>query len=170
MTSSGTGSDLAGFEKIPQRLQLLPRWRIVNPVDQGRLAVFQALGRRHVGLDHHLFDELVRFQALGNIDACDPPLVVEADLALGQIEIERFTPVSRGSQRKISVPQGLQRRLHQRRGLLVRVAVERCLGLLVGELGRRPHQRPQKRVAALVAMLVIDHPNGETGAIFAFPE
>ena len=60
----------------------------MNPVDQRRLLRFEGFRRGDVRLDHELFDELVRFEALGDHHARHKPAFVEDDLALRQVEIE----------------------------------------------------------------------------------
>ena len=88
----------------------------MHAVDDGRALGFQRLGGGDVGLDHELFDQPVRLEPLGRDDALDPAVVVEQDLALGQIEIERLAPVAGGRQRGIGGPQRLERALQQRLG------------------------------------------------------
>jgi hypothetical protein len=52
-------------------------------------------------------------------------------------------------QAAIGLPERLQDRFQQRSGLVVRRAVDRRLGLLVGQLRRRAHDDAVERVAAL---------------------
>ena len=47
-------------EEVGQRLQLLRAGRVVDAVDQGGAELLQGLGGADVGLDHELFDQLVR--------------------------------------------------------------------------------------------------------------
>ena len=70
----------------------------------------------------------------------------------------------------IGGPQGLQDGLQQRAGHIVRLAVDRGLGLLVGELGGRTHQAADELVAALAPLGVEHHPHGQAGAGLAEPQ
>ena len=76
------------------------------------------------------------------------PSLVDQDLALGKIEIERLAPVARCSQRSVGGPQRLERAFEQRLGLGARTAVDGGLRFLVGQLGGRAHHGAQEGVAA----------------------
>ena len=140
----------------------------MHPVDDRRALGFQGLGRGDVGLDHELFDQAVRGQPVGRDDALDPAVLVDQDLALGEIEIERLAPVARSRQRGIGGPERFEGPFQQRLGLGARTAVDGGLRLLVGQLGGRAHHGAQERVPLLVAVAVEDHACNETGPLFAF--
>ena len=50
----------------------------------GVLLLLQGLGGRDIGLDHDLFDQPVRLEALAGETSVDDALLVEHDLALRQ--------------------------------------------------------------------------------------
>ena len=76
-------------EESRERLELLLRGRVVDAVDQRRALRLERLGRGDIGCDHELLDQAVRIEPGGLDDAPDAAFVVEQDLALGQVEVER---------------------------------------------------------------------------------
>ncbi len=91
----GASYDIERLQEIAQARELLLRGLIVNAIDDGRAFTFERLGRGDVGLDHELLDQAVCGEPLRRHDAGDLPLLVEHDLALGQIEIEGRALVAR---------------------------------------------------------------------------
>ena len=79
----------------------------------------------------------------------DHALVVEHDLALGQVEIERAALVARLGHGVIGGVERAQDGFEHRAGLVVGMAIDGGLGLLVAELGSRAHQHAMEAVAAL---------------------
>ena len=108
----------------------------MDAVDQPLALRLQRLGRRDIGLDHELFDELVRIEPVGHDDAVDRAVRLEQDLALGQVELQRLARVAAALQDLIGRPQRLQHAVEDRPGGVVGVAVDRRLRLRIGELGR----------------------------------
>ena len=112
-----------------------------------------ALRRGDVGSDHIILDQPVGVEPVARRDRGDPPLLVEHDLAFGQVEFERPALAARGEQRAPARPQRLQRgidelgrhpaldRRHRtgRRGnfdpVLIR-RVDRRLRVFIGDVGR----------------------------------
>ena len=66
----------------------------MNAVDDGCALAFQRFGCRYICLDHEFFNEPVRGQPLRYVDTFDLTLVVEHNLALGQIKVQRFAAVT----------------------------------------------------------------------------
>ena len=69
--------------------QLLEGRLVVHPVEQGCAAIFQRLRGGHVGEDHELLDQAMRIKPFGHDHAVDGAVLLQQDLALGQVEIER---------------------------------------------------------------------------------
>ena len=81
------------LQEFAQRFLLGQRWRVVDAVDQRLALCLQRFGGRDIGLDHELFDELVRVEPVGNDDAVDRAVRLEQDLALGQVEFQRLAGI-----------------------------------------------------------------------------
>jgi hypothetical protein len=151
-------------------MQLLVRGGVVHPVDQRRALGLQRLGGADVGLDHHLLDQLVGFEGgRGVIEVTSPSALSTIlrsllSMASGLRAARPFFMVSIGG------PQRRQDGVHQRAGLLARLAVGGGLGLLVGQLGGRAHQAAHEAVAGLAARLVEHHPHRQAGAVLAFAQ
>ena len=79
--------------------------------------------------------------------AVDGAVRLEHDLALRQVEIERVALVAGALERAIGGVERPQHAVEQRRGRVVRAAVDRRLRLRVVELGRRAHQHAMKACA-----------------------
>ena len=97
----------------------------------------QRFGGRDIGEDHEFLDQPMRLQPLGPTHALEASLVVENELALRQIEIERVAPFAFDPDRGMRGPERLEDALEERRRRLVRSAVDRGLSLFVGEPARR---------------------------------
>ena len=76
----------------------------MDAVDQPLALGLQRFGRRDIGLDHELFDELVRVEPVGNDDAVDRAVRLEQDLALGQVELERLARIAAALQHLVGGP------------------------------------------------------------------
>ena len=92
------------LQELAQRFLLGERGRVVDAVDQPLALRLQRLGRCDIGLDHELFDELVRVEPVGHDDAVDRAVGLEQDLALGQVELERLARVAAALQHLIGGP------------------------------------------------------------------
>ena len=142
----------------------------MHAIEQGRTLLFQRFGRRNVGGDHHFFDQAVGRQALRYPDILDHPLLIENNLALGQVELERAAPVAGGGHGVVGGKERAQDGLEQRAGLVIGLAVNGGLGLLIAELGRRAHQYAVEAVAALASIGTKHHAHGERRARLALLE
>jgi hypothetical protein len=83
-----------GGEELGQRIDLFGRGRIVNPEQQRRFSGFKRFSRRHIGLDHELFDQLVSIEPHRGNNALDLAVVVQDQLALWQVKFERLALVT----------------------------------------------------------------------------
>ncbi len=154
-----------GGEEVRQREQLLLARRVVHAIEQGGLLLFQGFGRADIGLDHHLFDQLVRRQGLALLDRHHLALGVEADAALLGFDLQRRAGLAADLHGGVGGPQRAQDRLQQRAGLVVGLAVDGRLGLFVGQLGGRAHQAAHEPVVDLLAAAVELHAHRQAGAV-----
>ena len=92
-----------GGEEVRQRRDLLFARTIVHAVDQRPRFGFECLRRADVGLDHEFFDELVRIEAFALLHACDLA-VLEHDLVLGAVDLERIARFARPATRNDTPP------------------------------------------------------------------
>ena len=76
----------------------------MDAVDQALPLGLERLGRGDIGLDHELFDELVRVEPLGHDDAVDRAVGLEQDLSLGQVELERLARIAAALQHLVGRP------------------------------------------------------------------
>ena len=100
--------DLERLEVILERNQLLAARRLVVAVHDRRLLRLQRLGRRHVGRDHVILDQLVRIEPLARRHRQNAPLFVEHHPALRQIEVERPPLLPSREHRLPASPKGFQ--------------------------------------------------------------
>ena len=80
----------------------------------------QRLGGGDIGEDHELLDQPMRVEPLRPANAGETPLLVENELALGQVEIERIAPLALDLDRGVGGVERLQHGLEERRRRLVR--------------------------------------------------
>ena len=159
-----------GGQEVGQGVDLLLAGRVMYPIDQGRPASLEGLGRADVRLDHHLFDQLVRWQDRSAADGSDPALGVHHDPALGALDGQgRAGPPGR-QEPVVGGVEGLQDRLQQGPGHIVGAPLNGRLGLFVGQLGGGSHQSPHESVPGLPPRGVEDHPNGKAGPVLAGPK
>ena len=64
----------------------------MDAVEPGHVARVEELRHRLVGEQHELLDDAVRDVPLGGDDRLDPPLLVEHDLRLVEVEVDRAEP------------------------------------------------------------------------------
>ena len=133
----------------------------MGAVDQLLLLLLQRLRRRHIGEDHELLDQLVGVKARRHDHPVHGSIGIQQDLAFGQIKIERRALGALDLQGLIGGPEGTQHGLDDRRGDVIHMAVNRRLGLGIGELGRRAHHDAVEGMAALAPLLADDHAHGE---------
>ncbi|ODS03502.1 hypothetical protein AUC71_09280 [Methyloceanibacter marginalis] len=153
-----------GRKELAQRHELLLRGCVMHAIDQRRALGFERLGRGYVRLDHELFDEAMGVEPGRGRDGADLSLVVEQDLTLRQIEVERSPFGARQDEAGIGAPQRAQHRVEQRPRGLVGPAVDGGLGLLVAQACRRAHQRAEEAMTELSPASVENHAYGEAGA------
>ena len=84
--------------------ELLLRGRVVDAIDQRRPLCFERFGRSDIGGDHELLDQTMGIEPGRADDAAHAALVVEQDLPLGQIEVERRALGARQGQARIGAP------------------------------------------------------------------
>ncbi len=106
---------------------------LVDAVDRGHLPPLQFRRDGLVGEQHELLDEAVRVVALGRGDGLDLPFLVQPDLGLGQVEVDRSpapAAVTKPLEQAVHVPQHrddlrldrpVQRRLPGQDGVHARV-------------------------------------------------
>ncbi len=146
--------DLEGLQIILERDQLLAARRLVDAVHDRRLLRLQRLGRRDIGGDHIILDQLVRVEPLARRDREDPALLVEHHPPLRQVELQRRPFRPRRGTARASRPRAARRAFDQRpvgrldlrhragRGgdldPLASSGVDRRLRVLIGDVGRDP--------------------------------
>ena len=81
-------------EELDEIVELLDARRVVRAIEQRRLLRFQRLGGGDIGEDHELLDQPVRVEPFRPAHAGEPPVLVEDELPLGQVEIERIAPLA----------------------------------------------------------------------------
>ena len=82
----------------------------MHAVDQGRAAFLKGLGRRDIGLDHELLDELMSIEALGVEHPLDDAMRIEKNFPLRQVEFKRLAACARLAQGIVGLPQRLAAR------------------------------------------------------------
>ena len=66
----------------------------MGAIEQRRMRGLQRFGGGDIGEDHEFLDQPMRLQPLGPAHANEASLVVENELALRQIEVERIAPLA----------------------------------------------------------------------------
>ncbi len=157
-------------EEVGQGLDLLRRGGVVHAVDQGRAALLQGLGGRHVRLDHHLLDQPVGLERDAGRDGGDATILADDDPPLRAGDLQGRAGVAALLQAGVSLPERSQHPVHQGSGLVVGIAVDGGLGLIVGELGCRAHQAALEAVAGFPAGAVEHHPHRHAGPVLALAQ
>ena len=153
--------DADGAEKLDQIVELLDARRVVGAIKQRGMRGFERLGGGDIGEDHELLDQPMRLEPLRPPHVLEPPFGIENELALGQIEIERIALLTLDFDDRIGGVERLEHGVDQRLCRLVRPTVDRRLGLLVRELGRRAHHDAVELVRALAPVGAEDHAQRE---------
>ena len=136
------GAELVGLgqlevergEEIAQRHHALGRGGVVDAIEEERALKLAGLGRRHVGEDHELLDQLMGVEAPRRDDAVERAVGLEHELALGDVEGQRLAGIASLRCRSVGGPQRSQHALDQRAGGVVGMAVDRGLRLGVVQL------------------------------------
>src|SRR5690554_747656 len=104
-------------------------------------------------------------QPLWHPDIENHALVVQHDLALGQVKLQWAAMVAGMDHDIIGSVKRAQDRIEQWTGLLVNLAINGGLDLLIAEFGSRTHQNAMKAVVALAAIGTNHHADsqGSTG-------
>src|SRR5690606_20466709 len=76
-------------EEVRDRGDLLIARPVMDAIDLRAALLLQRLRGADIGLDHEFFDQLVRIEALAPLHARDLA-VLENDLVLGRIDLERL--------------------------------------------------------------------------------
>ena len=76
----------------------------MDAIDQRRALGFERLGRSDIGGDHEFLDQTVRIEPGRADDRPHPALVVEQNLALRQVEVERRAVGAGEGQARIGAP------------------------------------------------------------------
>ena len=126
---------------------------------------FERLGGGDIGEDHELLDQPMRVEPLRPAHVLEAPFGIENKLALGQIEVERIAVLPLDFDDRICGVERLEHGLDKRLCRLVRPTVDRGLGLLVRELGRRAHHDAVKLVRTLASVGAEDHAQRERGPV-----
>jgi len=155
-------SQAEGLEEVLQRHQLVGAWGVVHAIDHRRAPPLQGLGGADVGLDHEFFDEFVRLQRDAHGDRRHLAVVAEDHPPFLGGDLERGPPGAAFRQGSVGAPQRLQHRIEQRLRRRIGDAVDRRLGLFVGQARRRAHQGAFEPMRALLARGVEDHPHGQS--------
>ena len=151
-------------------VDLLLAGRVMYPIDQGRPAGLEGLGRTDVRLDHHLFDELVRWQDRAAADRSDPALGVHHNPALRALDGQGRAGPPRGQEPVVGGVEGFEDGLQQGAGHIIGGPLNGGLGLFVGQLGGGSHQSPHESVPGLPPRGVEDHPHGNASPVLAGPK
>ena len=153
--------DADGAEELDQVVELLDARRVMGAIEERRMRGFERLGGGDIGEDHEFLDQPMRLEPLRPSHVLEPPLAVENELALGQIEIERVAPFALDLDR----PNGRRRAASARcRGAASssRPAARRSrLSLLVRKLGGGAHHDAVELVRALAPVGAEDHAHRE---------
>ena len=130
----------------------------------------ERLGGGDIGENHEFFDQPMRLEPLRPPDARETPVLVEDQLALGQVEIERIAPDALDLDHRVGGIKRLQNAVEERRRRFVRPALDGGLRLFIGELRRRAHHDPVEGMRALAAVRAEHHAHRERRPVFERPE
>ncbi|MND59648.1 hypothetical protein D3C80_508500 [compost metagenome] len=157
-------------EKLTQAFLLCECRRIVNTEDQRLATCFKHFSRGHIGLNHELFDELMRIKPFRHDDLIDLAVRCQQNFLFWKVQLERFTGIATTLQCCIGVPQRLENGIEYRCGLIVGRTVNRCLCLRIGQFCSRTHQNAVELVRLLVTVGIEHHTHCKCRAIFQFTQ
>ena len=138
-----------------------------SEIDERRVRPLERLGGSHIGEDHEFFDQAMRVEPLRRDDPVHRAIRFEQDLAFRQIEVERVACIARGLERPVGGIERLDHIRQQRRGHVVRPAVDCGLRLRVGELCGGAHQHAMKAMRVFAAVGGDDHAHRECRPVLA---
>ena len=153
-------------QELDEIVELLDARRVMRAVEKRRMRRFQRLGGGDIGEDHEFLDQTMRLEPLRPSDAGEPPLLVEDQLALGQVEIERVPTLALDLHDGVRGVERLQHAFEERRRRLVRPSVDRGLRLFVRQPGGRAHHDAMESMRALAAVSAEDHAHRERRPVF----
>ena len=160
-------------QEVAQRSSFSLRGRVVHAVDQRACAcALQRLGGGDIGLDHELFDQLVRLEPLARAMMRRlRPSASSMILRSGRSRSSGSRRSRAARERGVGGPQRLEDRLQQRLGLR-RAGGRRSRPAPPRRRAWRPSAsgRATKRVALLVAVAVEHHAHDQAGAVLAFAQ
>src|SRR5579885_2952247 len=78
--------DAEASQELAERVELRGIGWLVDAVHAGLAQTLQGFGRRDIGQDHQLLDELVAVEPRPRLDARDVPVRAQDHAALGQVE------------------------------------------------------------------------------------
>ena len=121
----------------------------MGAVDEGDLRFLERLGGGDIGEDHAFLDQPVGIETLGHQHLIDHALCIEDDLALRQVQRQRLALVAGAREAAIAIPERLENGFQDRPGHVIGASVDRGLGLLIGQAGRRAHHDAVEGMALL---------------------
>jgi len=133
-------------QKLPQRSDLLRGRLVVDAIDQRDVAALASFRCRHVGKDHELFYQPMRFKPRRHDNTIDRGVGFEQDLAFRQVEIERAAFVARTAHGAVSGIKRLKNGLNERLRHFIRATGDGKLRLFVMKARRGAHQHAMEGV------------------------
>ena len=133
----------------------------MDAIDERNARALAGLRRGHVGEDHELLDQPVRFQPLRHDHAIDRAVRLEHDLAFGNLEVERPALVAGAAHRPVGGIKRRDDRRDDRLGDLVRPAGNGELRLFVMEPRGGADEHAMEGVRAFAAVGADHHAHRE---------
>ena len=143
----------------------------MNPIKGRNLVLLQKTGRRHVGAQHALFNDLVSIVTVHGHDFLDLALGIEHNLRFGGLEVDRSALGARPTQQFVQVIQIMQVRQEirvlgsQPVSLLGIRALQHVADLVVGQPGVTAHHCLIEGVTADVARCADGHVGDHAEAV-----
>jgi len=100
---------------------------------------YQGFGGGDIGQNHEFFDQPVCIQPFAEVDGLYGAVLVQHDLALGQVQIKRLTCGAGGFQGGIGGIERFDHIIEQQSGAIIRSAVDGVLYLGIMQRGSRAH-------------------------------
>ncbi len=154
-------------EEIAQGRQLFRVGLVMHAVEAGLTPRFELLGGGDVGEDHEFFDQPVAVEPGARDDRDRAPVAVEHDPVLGEVERQRAARLSHPIERREGTIECRQPFRGEREGVAL-APVMRRLDRIVGQPGRRAHDRALKAVPPLMPGGVDPQVHGEARPVGAW--